>query len=56
MPTESKFSKFRAKLQREGYSRKSATKIAAVEGAKKYGWEGMAERSAASRERHRTEA
>jgi hypothetical protein len=52
MAKESKFSKFRAHLEREGYSRNSATRIAASEGAKRYGWEGMAERAAASRRRH----
>lgn len=48
----SKFNKFVAKLKAKGYSNTQAHKIAAVEGAKKYGWEGMAERAAASRAAH----
>ena len=48
----SKFKKFQQKLEREGYSEKSAKRIAAVEGAKKYGWEGMAEKAAEARRRH----
>jgi hypothetical protein len=48
----SKFSKFVGKLKAEGYSSNSARKIAAVEGAKKYGWRTMEERSVAARERH----
>lgn len=49
---KSKFDKFVAKLRSEGYGKDSARRIAAVEGAKKYGWRGMAERSAAARESH----
>lgn len=45
----SKFSKFVGKLKSEGYSTKSARKIAAVEGAKKYGWKEMEARSQAAR-------
>jgi hypothetical protein len=45
----SKFQKFVKKLQAEGYSKESATKIAAKEGDKKYGVEGMAEKSAEAR-------
>lgn len=45
----SKFSKFVRKLQEEGYSKESATKIAAKEGDKKYGVEEMAEKSAEAR-------
>jgi hypothetical protein len=48
----SRFKKFVGKLKAEGYSENSARKIAAVEGAKKYGWTTMEERSRASRERH----
>jgi hypothetical protein len=56
MATESKFNKFVRKLRAEGYSRKSATNIAAEKGAEKYGWHGMAERAAASRKRHEAQA
>lgn len=42
----SRFSRFVGKLKAEGYSSQSARKIAAVEGAKKYGWRGMEERRA----------
>lgn len=52
MAAQSKFKKLVAHLKREGYSADSATRIAASAGAKKYGWEGMARRAAASRERH----
>jgi hypothetical protein len=52
----SKFNKFVAKLKERGYSNTSAHRIAAVEGAKKYGWEGMAERAAASRRAHESQA
>lgn len=47
---ESRFKKFTEKLRAEGYGKDSARRIAAVEGAKKYGWHGMAERAAHSRE------
>jgi hypothetical protein len=52
---ESKFSKFVGKLRREGYSPTVSREIAASEGAKKYGWKGMAARSAASRRAHERE-
>jgi hypothetical protein len=48
----SKFSKFVAKLRREGYSKDSATRIAASEGDKKYGVEAMARKAQQSKERH----
>lgn len=48
----SKFSKFVAKLRKEGYSEKSAENIAASQGDKKYGVEAMARKSEQSRERH----
>ena len=48
----SKFAKFVAKLRSEGYSEKSADKIAASAGDKKYGVEAMARKSAESRARH----
>ncbi|MEL5850086.1 MAG: hypothetical protein U7M05_12105 [Candidatus Igneacidithiobacillus chanchocoensis] len=42
----SKFKKFVRKLQSEGYSKESATKIAAKVGDKKYGAEEMARKAA----------
>jgi hypothetical protein len=45
----SKFKKLQHKLQSEGYSKQSATKIAASIGDKKYGKEGMAEKAAEAR-------
>lgn len=45
----SKFFKFVAKLRGEGYSKESATKIAAKVGDDKYGAEEMARKSAESR-------
>lgn len=48
----SKFDRFVGKLRAEGYGKNSARKIAAVEGAKKYGWRSMEERSQAARARH----
>lgn len=48
----SKFDRFVSKLKTEGYSEKSSRKIAAVEGAKKYGWKTMEDRSQAARARN----
>lgn len=45
----SKFKHFTAKLRAEGYGENSARKIAAVEGAKKYGWKGMEKKAEAAR-------
>ncbi len=45
----SKFKRFVEKLKSEGYSKESARKIAAVEGAKKYGWRGMEQRAQEAR-------
>ena len=46
----SKFKRFTEKLRAEGYGENSARKIAAVEGAKKYGWGGMERKAEAARE------
>lgn len=48
----SKFQKLCDKLEKKGYSRESAVRIAASCGRKKYGAEGMAKKAAASRERN----
>jgi hypothetical protein len=48
----SKFNKFVAKLRSEGYSDKSAHNIAAAEGFKKYGVEGMERKSQEAKARH----
>jgi hypothetical protein len=49
----SKFKKFQDKLQREGYSRDSAQRIAAAEGAKAHGWEWMSKKAAEARKRNK---
>lgn len=45
----SKFEQLVEKLEKKGHSHKSAVKIAASVGRKKYGAEGMAEKAAAAR-------
>lgn len=52
----SKFSELVAKLEKKGYSKDYATKIAAKVGDEKYGKEGMAKKSAAARESRVMEA
>lgn len=52
----SKFSKFTAKLRAEGYSKESARKIAAKAGDRKYGVEGMAEKSEEARKENEESA
>lgn len=51
----SKFKKFQEKLQREGYSRDQAQRIAAVEGAKAHGWAWMEQKAQESRQRNAEE-
>jgi hypothetical protein len=46
----SAFSQFVGKLEKKGYSKDSATKIAAKVGDEKYGKSGMAKKAAAARE------
>lgn len=46
---DSKFSEMVGKIEHEGKSKESATKIAASIGRKKYGAKGMAEKAAAAR-------
>lgn len=48
----SKFIKFVAKLRAEGYSDKAAHNIAAEEGFKKYGVEGMERKAQEAKARH----
>lgn len=48
----SKFAKMERHVEKEGYSEKSARKIAAAIGRKKFGAKGMAKKAAASRKRH----
>lgn len=46
---DSKFSEFVEKLEKKGYSKDYATKIAAKVGREKFGTEGMAKKAAAAR-------
>lgn len=48
----SKFAKMERHVEKEGYGAKSARKIAAAIGRKKYGSKKMGEKAAASRKRH----
>ncbi len=53
---ESKFKRMVGKLEGKGHSADSATRIAAAIGREKYGAEGMAKKSAASRREHERSA